>query len=53
MSSSHKGRSTIWDAKTRKKTKRNTSNSMLHICREVDKAYHAFWAKRKTGPYGA
>ena len=53
MSFSNRGKSTIWDAKTRsQKKKRVYLNSATDIRRMVDKAYREFWSKRKVGPYG-
>lgn len=50
MSISNKGRSTIWDAKTRsKKVGRRTYSKTKSIKQEVDEGWAYFWAKRKIG----
>ena len=50
MRSSHKGRSTIWDAKTRsKRVGRRTYSKAKSLKDEVEEGYKYFWARRKIG----
>lgn len=50
MSISNKGRSTIWDAKTRsKKVGRRKFSRPKSIKDEVEEGWKYFWAKRKIG----
>ena len=50
MSIKNKGRSTIWDAKTRsKKVGRRTYSKAKSIKDEIEEGFKYFWAKRKTG----
>lgn len=50
MSVSNRGKSTIWDAKTRsKKVGRRTYSKTKSIKDEVEEGYKYFWARRKIG----
>lgn len=50
MSISNRGRSTIWDAKTRStKVGRRTYSKHKSIKDEVEEGWKYFWAKRKIG----
>jgi hypothetical protein len=50
VSISNRGRSTIWDAKTRStKVGRRTYSKNKSIKDEVEEGWKYFWAKRKIG----
>lgn len=50
MSNKLKGRSTIWDAKTRdKRTKKK--GKVRDIRTEVDEGFRYFWSRRKVNQY--
>lgn len=51
MSIANRGKSTIWDAKTKRKDVKKKAK-VKDIRRLVDEGYRLFWSKRKVGPYG-